>query len=285
MIDAYLLEIMRQDENEKETARASIPRSGRSPAGKLALVAVAILAVVIVVAASFAGYWLLMKSRRGPASASPAGVTVSEKAPAADQGEPKEITPPSKPPAGQAGGGSVEGTVSNPPATPGGAANEGTTSGDATGADGPAPEEAGSNRPAEPGSPAPGGEPAPTGAPGLPAAPQALPPSAAEAPVPAGAAIPGKEITLLVIPLEPTAMQVLCAGREVFSGEIQTGKPLSLRCAGVFEIAMDDAGAANFSVNGERVYLGRKGQSIRGRHVSAANFTDYTQPPAETPGR
>ena len=82
-----------------------------------------------------------------------------------------------------------------------------------------------------------------------------------------------------VIPLQPSRLGLLCNGKEIYSGNLQAGQVIKFECAGVYEVSMDDAGAMNLSVNGERIYLGRQGQSISGRHVSAANYLDYVNPP------
>ena len=84
-----------------------------------------------------------------------------------------------------------------------------------------------------------------------------------------------------MIPLQQVRFGLRCNGQESYSGLLETGKPLNFNCAGVYEVSIEDAGAVNLSVNGERIYLGRPGQSIAGRHVSAANYPDFLKPPFE----
>ena len=90
---------------------------------------------------------------------------------------------------------------------------------------------------------------------------------------------PQPNLVVRIIPIHPSRLGLLCNGREVYSGAVEAGQVLKFECAGVYEVSLDDAGATNISINGERIYLGRPGQSITGRHVSAANYRDYVDPP------
>lgn len=92
---------------------------------------------------------------------------------------------------------------------------------------------------------------------------------------------PGEDLILRVIPFQPVRFSLMCGGKELFSGNLSVGSPLRFQCPGVYEVSLDDAGAVSLSVNGERIYLGRPGQSIAGRHVSAANYLDFARPPSE----
>ncbi len=122
------------------------------------------------------------------------------------------------------------------------------------------------------GEPAAGAAPAPSGG-------ALSPPAVPPAPAADVQGTPQPNLVVRIIPLQPSRLGLLCNGREVYSGAVEAGQVLKFECAGVYEVSMDDAGAMNVSANGERIYLGRPGQSITGRHVSAANYLDYVNPP------
>jgi len=92
-------------------------------------------------------------------------------------------------------------------------------------------------------------------------------------------------MTLRVVPLAAVKLELLCDGKQTFSGGVTVGHPLNFSCAGVYEISVEDAGAVNLSIDGERIYVGRAGQSIAGRHVSRANLPDFVNPPYQQAGR
>lgn len=124
--------------------------------------------------------------------------------------------------------------------------------------------------------------------------PSSTPPSATEttdagreithpsSPAPTAQETAAQETLILrVIPFQPVRFGLLCGGKEMHSGNLAPGTPMKFECAGTFEVTLDDAGAVSMSVNGERIYLGRPGQSIAGRHVSAQNYLDFVKPPSE----
>ena len=113
-------------------------------------------------------------------------------------------------------------------------------------------------------------------------------PDAAGAPTPpsdTGSARPEGNLIMRVVPLQTAGLQLQCDGKQIFSGELQAGRAFRFDCPGVYEISMEDAGAVNLSINGERIYLGRPGQTIAGRHISAANYVDFLTPRSEAAPR
>lgn len=207
MVDAYLMEIKRQDEADKALGKAAAPKHGSLLNGR-AIGALAAFLLVGAAAATVTGIWLHNRSRRDGAS--------------------------------------------EPPPAPAAAASDV--------ANGPA------------------GAPAGTSPGGSASALAALPRTPAPLLSPAdGAAM--SALTLLIVPSEKTRMTLSCNGAEIYTGTIEPGRTLTQKCQGVFEISMDDAGAANFSLNGERIYLGRPHQAIAGRHLSADNYIEFIQPP------
>jgi cytoskeleton protein RodZ len=89
------------------------------------------------------------------------------------------------------------------------------------------------------------------------------------------------DLSLRVVPLAVVRFGLLCDGKDLFSGTLEVGRTLTFTCAGVYEVSVEDAGAVNLSVGGDRIYIGRPGQSIAGRHVSRANLPDFLNPPYE----
>ena len=84
-----------------------------------------------------------------------------------------------------------------------------------------------------------------------------------------------------MIPFHAIRFDLLCNGTSIHSGFLAVGVPVSFECSGVFEVSLEDAGAVSMTVNGDRIYLGRPGQPLAGRHISAANYRDFTNAPSE----
>jgi len=236
---------VRRQEDEAPTG-PSAPRERLDPADKRLLIALGILAGLVVLLV--VGVWFLFFHGRKPRAASPA-VTASAQR--------------QKSPAPETRSGSV-------PAAPS-----------------PAP----SGSPQESRAPAVGAE-GSTGAAGPSAVPPPAPVNEPSSPPPAvggaraaAAASSGVEMTLRAVPLQSVKFGLLCDGKEMFSGTLEPGRALSFTCTGVYEITTEDAGAVNLSIDGDRIYVGRRGQSIAGRHVSRANLPDFLNPPYEQAGR
>ena len=109
---------------------------------------------------------------------------------------------------------------------------------------------------------------------------QAVPPSPG-LPAANAAAAGGGKLSLRVIPFHAIRFDLLCNGTSIHSGFLAVGVPVSFECSGVFEVSLEDAGAVSMTVNGDRIYLGRPGQPLAGRHISAANYRDFTNAPSE----
>ena len=252
MVNAYIVEVRRQ-EDEAPAARVSAPRQRLDPADKRALIALGVLAALIVLLGL--GVWFFFFHGRK----SVAGVP--ENARAAHTRPSKATSQPAAPAA-------AEPAPVNP-----------ATATSAPGTPGSVPAQEGDGQ----GHPAPGVQ---TPAPASPTPVTALPPAAeAGDPRTSSAAPPGTEMILRVVPLAAAKLGLLCDGKEIYSGTIEPGRPLSFTCARVYEITVEDAGAVNLSIDGERIYVGRPGQSSAGRHVSRANLPDFLNPPFEQAGR
>lgn len=274
MVDAYLMEIRKYEDADKALGRGSSPRGRKIPAARPGLIAAGLF-LVLVAALSFTGYWFLRRTKE-PHTPPPA---VQEGSTDTGKGNPpdasarartgrtssSEVAPPVDRAAGADGGAPALPAPGGAPATS-----------PETGPVHPSPP-GGSSRPLETIESTASRSASPISGPGdshLPVTGEGAP-----LPPPTGAA-PDAALTLLVMPFEKTRLGLLCNGKEAFSGKLEPGRPMRFNCSGVFEISTDDAGASNFSLNGERMYLGRRGQAIAGRHLSAANFADFTQPPA-----
>ena len=254
MVNAYILEVRRQEEATPQ-GRTSSARQRLDPADKRALAALAILAVLVVLLAL--GIWFVFfhgkraKSSDASREARPAKAVTA--APAAGAIG-----------AGRAGG---AGTPTSPAPPQAGVTPAGVSEAGAAGA-------AGTAAPSGPS----GGERAAPGSSQTTAAPTATG-EGRDGRVPSPAE--GGEMALRVVPLQPVRFELRCDGKEAFSGTLEPGRPQSFTCTGVYEITVEDAGAVNLSVNGDRIYVGRPGQSIAGRHVSRANLPDFLNPPFE----
>ena len=251
MVDAYMMELRHQEDDATGTARAAATRSSRSTGRRIV---VAILVAALIVGTGAAAWWFLLRGD-APHGPEPAGESSSEPAPAAPEqtagaarAAPAAEAPPQT--AEPDPGAAETGTGSPPETAPGPAADEGS---------------------------------------GLAAAP---PPTDAAPVVPAGSSEPagtggddgvrgaaGGLMVLRASAVQTVPFGLLCDGRELFSGALEAGRLVRFDCTGVYEVALGDAGAVSVTINGERVYLGRSGQSVAGRHVSLANLSDYTTPP------
>jgi cytoskeletal protein RodZ len=313
MVNAYLLETKTQDDGGRPGSRAAAVRGGASALNPRLLIAGGLAALILLAMAAIT--WTVVRSSNAPGKArghSGAAPRESGSAPKLDsqpgaaQGKPtgseatqaetgnergaqppisgestQSSTPAPPASAQEAAGGSDAGATGNgnaqgvPPQGPAGTSNAGTNTG-------------GANPP--PGVP-PSPNPVVSGS-GLSAAsaPAAVPESASPAPVPPRpdqtrdtrrAAPTGGPIALRVIPFHPVRFELMCSGKPLHSGVLAVGVPLSFECQGVYEVSLEDAGAVSMSVNGERIYLGRPGQPVAGRHVSSSNYQDYLNAPSE----
>lgn len=247
MVNAYTLEVRRQEE-EAPTSRASTPRARLDPADRRALIALGVLAAIVVLIGLGVWYLFFHKRRVGAATPETSRAAHGRRNPAPREG-------------GTASGAASPATSQAAPESAGPPGAEGSKSA-------PVPSDAPTS--AEP------------------------PPATAPAPAPrsdntdaraTAAASTGVEMTLRAVPLQSVKFGLLCDGKEAFSGTLEPGRSLSFTCAGVYDITVEDAGAVNLSIDGERIYVGRRGQSIAGRHVSRANLPDFLNPPYEPPGR
>lgn len=245
MVNAYILEVRRQ-EDEAPAGRASAARPRLDPADKRALAALGILGVLVVLLVL--GVWfLIFHGRKTKSAAAPLRPAVERRHAGTEaSGTAPAGTAPAPSPTRHP-------EASSPAATPK----------DALGA-------AGASGSAGTTPPATGGQAS--------AAP-ATPPDDRDARAALAAA--GGEMALRVVPLQTVKFGLLCDGKEAYSGTLEPGRPQTFTCAGVYEITVEDAGAVNLSVNGDRIYVGRPGQSIAGRHVSRANLPDFLNPPYE----
>jgi cytoskeletal protein RodZ len=249
MVNAYTLEVRRQ-EDEAPSARTSPARARLDPADKRALIALGILAAIVVLLGL--GIWYVFFHGRKEKTAS---------APATRTGQASRSRAPEAAPSNPPAPGASPAAKTSAPA--GGEAFGGVESGGESSA-------ASAARPSD--------ESAKTDPARTPAMDRA------DARAAAGANV-GVEMTLRVVPLASARFGLLCNGKEAFSGTLEPGHAQSFTCAGVYEISLDDAGAVNLSIDGDRIYVGRKGQSIAGRHVSRANLPDFLDPPFEPAGR
>lgn len=113
-----------------------------------------------------------------------------------------------------------------------------------------------------------------------PATPPQPPPAATPSSTASQAA--STKLILRAIAATPTHIALSCASQSVYDGTPAAGQVLNFTCDGVFEISLADAGAIALAVNGERIYVGRPGQPVAGRFITAANIADYTNaPPVE----
>lgn len=304
MVESYLLELRGQEESGGPRRPAAprgsppLPRPGRLLSAALLLLLLVIVSGVL---------WLFLRTRPGSEARS-----VRSSRPADDVGAPsKALTDGAH--AVPSGGdrdqesGLESGRPHSLPAVP---EDTGATAAPAIprAATEPAPsqrapEPSGGTHETSSSPPSPGGSVVPgTATPGegreaslspSAAVPSAGPPSTEVTPndaaPPAPARKPGAEaggdLVLRVIPFQPVRFSLLCGGNVLYSGHLAAGNPLRFQCAGVYVVTLDDAGAVSMSVNGERIYLGRPGQSIAGRHVSAGNYLDFVRPPPETTPR
>ena len=248
MVNAYILEVRRQ-EDEAPAGRASTPRARLDPADRRALIALAVLAAIVVLIG--VGVWFVFFKGHKVKTAA------AETARAA-HGRKNPASPAARGEAPAPGPGSVPSMGSAPAGAEG-----------ATGATGPS------------GAPSPAPEPQTPAAPAGHAAPGTDNTDLRSA----AAASAGVEMTLRVVPLQSVKFGLRCDGKEVFAGTLEPGHPQNFACAGVYEVTVEDAGAVNLSIDGDRIYVGRRGQSIVGRHVSRANLPDFLNPPFEPPVR
>jgi cytoskeleton protein RodZ len=247
MVDAYLLEMRRQEEAERAQGKQSGARSRRRSSGNFPARVAGVFVALVLVGACVLGYWLL-KHRGG---AKPVG-TDAPAAASPSTGHPAAETPPPAPPAS-----SDSSVATAPPPAPSGSAL-------AT----PTPIE----------TPA-AGQSAPVASAGEASAPAPTPAPEVRSEPTRSEGAPSGDLNLLVMPSAKGRLHLQCAGRELYRGTLEPGKMIKLLCPGLLVVTMSDAGAASFSINGERVYLGPPGRRIAGRHISSANYMDFTKPP------
>ena len=279
LVDSYLMELRRHEEGDKSHGRTAAPRGARSSGALRGLVA-GVLAVLAMLALAAAVWWFL----RMRAERQHPGETGSEHgAPPAGAGAGRSSpTPGTGAPQGAAAGG----PAARPEVEPSAAAESSpSASREGTRVAGSEGSPLRAQAPAEVSASAAG---MPQGSAGLaaavPVSPIQGPGLSAPAPLPGTREthepLPGAApLVMRVVPLKEVRFDVLCDGRPAHSGLLEAARVVKFECPGVLEISLGDAGAVNLTVNGERIYLGRPGQSVSGRHVSAANYLDYATPP------
>jgi cytoskeletal protein RodZ len=297
MVGAYLLETKTLDEGSRTAARAS---SAGGPQGiNIRMIVAGALAALLLVAMAAVTWSIVRSSKKAPqpqdrlhtSGAGTARPPKSETAPgsgaASPEGAPHQEQQQEKAANGAgpapAGGGS--------PAVP--EAPQGGSGAGQTGAGGERSETGPAGGPGAPPIPEPAlTAPAPTPAPATTSPADAAAGSGAltgqtrasradSGSGPRHAAAAGGNLTLRVISFHSVRFELLCSGKPLHSGALAVGAPLTFDCQGVYEVSLEDAGAVSMSINGERIYLGRPGQAIMGRHVSAANYQDFVNAPSE----
>ena len=240
MVDAYLMEMKVQDEADRALGKASAPNRGSFVTGRV-IAGLAALLLLGAVAAGIAALWLHFKGKRSTVSEAPAlhATTASSSEVASAPDNGKAAALPPARDTPQQAGGGSE--------TAGGSVEPASVRGTGAGL-----------------TPSGGAQPASSDV-----APAAAPIEG----------LPQGALTLFITPLGRTKLKLACNSKETYAGVIEPGRSLTQKCEGVFEVSIDDAGAANFFLNGERVYLGRPRQAVAGRHISAANYVEFTQPP------